>query len=408
MIRCRVLLTWVVVAAAAAATAGAEDAKEADGRLRVAIMRFDVGKGVSIDADTFTDALSTTLAKQGNFVCIERRRLSKVIDEKDFRIAIGDTKRVVELAKLLGADALLYGSVGHLGGEYVAVCHMVDVRSGKVLVSSGARCKGGGSLTALAAQVAGEILAAFPPEGFILKLQKDASGATTATIDLGKGRGITTRSKLVALDEQVMTHPRTKKTIHIVRKLGVLQPSEIEQDFTTAKVPAELAAKLKTGQRIRAITPVQQIKRAAMRGETFDLAVKYEDEKSPYLWCRRWKPVIAKVKGHLARNLYGTTFRVLDLGSGKTGGGQPGPASGSVDLVVLFSQKGHRPIPYSRGDYTAVLTAKLMVMETGEVLAGCSRETQTTVDGSAMAKDVVRMLHEWYGRYQKGKLKDKN
>jgi len=399
MTRCRWLLTCAAVLAAAAATAGAEDAaKETDGRLRVAIVRFDVGQGLSIDAGTFTDALSTTLAKQGNFVCIERRRIAKVIDEKDFQIAMRDPKRAVGLAKLLGADSLIYGSVGRLGAEYVAVCHMVDVKSGKVLVSSGARCKGGGSLSTLATQAAGEVLAAFPPEGVILKLQK-GGGGMTAIIDLGKGNGVTTKTKLIVLDEQVMVHPRTKKTIRVVRKLGVLQPTGIEHEFTTAKVSEDMAAKLKPGQCVRAVTPVQQIKRSAMLGETFNLA--FGSNSSVYGYSYRWKAFVESMRGHLARNLYGTGFRLFDRSSAKLIGGQKGLASVHADLLLVFRARrlyGHR---------SEVFSAHLLVAGTYEQLAGCSRQAQTSDDGSEVAADVARMLQEWYGKYQKGKPKDK-
>ena len=420
MTRCRLLLTWVVVAAAVAATAGAEDAvKEADGRLHVAIMRFDVGKGVSLDADTFTDVLSTTLAKQGNFVCIERRRLSKVIDEKDFRIAIGDTKRVVELAKLLGADALLYGSVGHLGGEYVAVCHMVDVRSGKVLVSSGARCKGGGSLTALATQAAGEVLAAFPPEGCILKLQTDAAGGTTAIIDLGRGNGVTDKSKLIVLDEQVITHPRTKKTLRIVRKLGVLAPASIEQEFTTASVPGTLAGTLKAGQPVRAVTPVQQLKRAAMLGETFNVEI---EKRYPY-WnaiVRRaptvWQKDVEVVSSRLATALDRSSFRVYFRPDPKRDSAgalklaEPPRTSGPpVDLTLRLEGRGTIDRHWRGGFFTA----RLMVAGTGELLADYTRqftrEHLDSADGTRdeIVKAVEAMLRQWYAKYQKTKAKDK-
>lgn len=405
MTRCEKLWVFGALLGAVAVPAPAEDAKEADGRLRVAVVRFDVGKGLSVDADAFTDALSTALQKQGGFVCIERRRISKVIEEKRLQSALGDPDRAVGLGKLLGADALVHGSVGRLGSEYVAVCHMVDVRTGKVLVSSGARCKGGGSLSSLAVQAAGEILAAFPPMGCILKLQKEASGGTVAIVDLGKGKGVTAKSKLVALDEQVIEHPRTKKATRIVRKLGVLQPSDIEQDFTTAKVPEALVARLKVGQLVRLTSPVQEIKRAAMLGETFNIAVQHEGKQSYSSRWKMWDAVIAKIKVHLARGLYGTSFRLVDLATATDARGRKGSPPTPVDLVLVFGHQRSKIVAYTV-HYSGVLTAKLMVLDTGELLAGCSRETGTTDDGTAMAKDVTRMLHEWYGKYQKADPKD--
>ena len=340
--------------------------------------------------------------RRGTGTGIERRRISKVLDEKDFQIAIGDAKRAVGLAKLLGADALIYGSVGHLGGEYVAVCHMVDVKSGKVLVSSGARCKGGGSLTALAAQAAGEVLAAFPPEGVLLKLQKD-TGGMTAIIDLGKGNGVTVKTKLIALDEQVMVHPRTKKTLHIVRKLGVLQPTGIEHDFTTAKVPADLADKLKAGQLVRAITPVQRIKRAAMLGETFNLALV---PLSTIGRTATWRPLVQRMRGHLARSIYGTGFRLFDPAVAKSVAGRKGAVPVLPDLLIVFRHRRARLGP--RQDHLVkYFSAHLLVAGTYEELAGCSRQAEISDDGSELAEDITRMLRQWYAKYQKTKLKDK-
>jgi len=419
MIPCRVLLTWTAVLGAASVPAGTDDAtKEADGRLHVAIMRFDVGKGVRIDAATFTDALSATLAKQGNFVCIERRRISRVIDEKDFQIAMRDPKRAVGLAKLLKADALIYGSVGRLGAEYVAVCHMVDVRTGKVLVSSGARCKGGGSLTALAAQTAGEVLAAFPPEGCILKLQKDASGGVSALIDLGKANGVTAKTRLIALDEQVITHPRTKKTLRIVRKLGVLAPAAIEQDVTTADVPEAVATKLKPGQRVQALTAVQQLKRAAMLGETFNVEIEKR-----YLFrtalVRRgpviWKHDVEVVSSRLATALDRSSFRVFfepdpkrDSAGVLKDANPPRTSGPPADLILRLESRGSFRTSSTR---TGLFTAKVIAAQTQEVLADYTRTfTRERFDAADETRDeivkaVEAMLRQWYAKYQKGKSK---
>ena len=398
---------------------------ETDGKMRIAVLEFDIAEGIRIDKVVFADALAGTLQKHGNFHCVERRRILDVLKEQEFQIAmLSDAKHAARLGKVLGVRGLVCGSVGRVGREYVATCRLVDVHGGKVMTSSAARCRIGEPFSSLATQVVAEVLAAFPPEGFIIKVQETADKSAEAVLDLGKRHGVDMHTKFVVLEEHVIEHPRSKEKMRVLRKMGVLRPFEVDHDFAMAKVAKELAGKVKTGMRVRATTPIRQIKRAAMLGETFELML-WMGSHTIASW-----PVSLnqKIEADVVRSLYGTGFRVIsreevearraraDAARAKgrrpirrrpiqyrtyrEGGVRIEPLPVDLVLDVYIS---HPTLGHSTGN----LSAKLTLVETGQILTAYAKtvdEKQLSPETPGeIAKDIRQMLIDWHGKYQAAK-----
>ncbi|HUK54235.1 MAG TPA: CsgG/HfaB family protein [Candidatus Binatia bacterium] len=72
---------------------------------------IDVGKGI-------TDLLTTDLVKDGTYRLVDRRILDKIIAEQNMSNSDRfDSKSAAKLGKLLGADAIITGSITQFGNE---------------------------------------------------------------------------------------------------------------------------------------------------------------------------------------------------------------------------------------------------------------------------------------------------
>src|SRR4029078_3500316 len=72
---------------------------------------IDIGKGI-------TDLLVTRLVKDGTYSVIERKALDKVMAEQNFSNSDrANPMSAAKLGKLLGVDAIIVGSITHVGGE---------------------------------------------------------------------------------------------------------------------------------------------------------------------------------------------------------------------------------------------------------------------------------------------------
>jgi curli biogenesis system outer membrane secretion channel CsgG len=71
----------------------------------------DIGKGIA-------DMLVTNLVREGTYSVIERKQLDKVLGEQNFQQSgRADPSSAVKLAKLLGVDAIIIGSITEFGRD---------------------------------------------------------------------------------------------------------------------------------------------------------------------------------------------------------------------------------------------------------------------------------------------------
>ncbi|HJQ66832.1 MAG TPA: CsgG/HfaB family protein, partial [Gemmatimonadales bacterium] len=103
-------------------------AAQAPNRRRVAVLDFDyatvhqwvydmfgsdvdIGKGIA-------DMLVTNLVRNGTYSVIERKQLDRVLQEQNFQQSgRADPSSAVQLARLLGVDAIIIGSITQFGRD---------------------------------------------------------------------------------------------------------------------------------------------------------------------------------------------------------------------------------------------------------------------------------------------------
>ena len=122
MTSCRFLL---VLACAAAARLGAQAPVS---KPRVAVLDFDYATVHSYVTDLFgndvdigkgiADMLVTNLVRDGHYSVIERKQLDRILQEQNFQQSgRADPTSAVKLAKLLGVDAIIIGSITQFGRD---------------------------------------------------------------------------------------------------------------------------------------------------------------------------------------------------------------------------------------------------------------------------------------------------
>jgi curli biogenesis system outer membrane secretion channel CsgG len=118
------LAPWLVVLAVAAPLA----AQDAAPKPRVAVLDFDYATVHSYVTDLFgndvdigkgiADMLVTNLVRDGHFSVIERKQLDKILQEQNFQQSgRADPSSAVKLARLLGVDAIIIGSITQFGRD---------------------------------------------------------------------------------------------------------------------------------------------------------------------------------------------------------------------------------------------------------------------------------------------------
>ncbi len=115
-------------------------ADDPDGLRRVAVMPFEAStekKEVEELGNLSAELLAGRMAVQPRMVQVERQRLQSVVGE--IKRAEGgqvSPDGAVNVGKLLGANAVILGSVGDAGADYLVTARAVDVETGRVLVAS--------------------------------------------------------------------------------------------------------------------------------------------------------------------------------------------------------------------------------------------------------------------------------
>lgn len=113
---------------------------------RVAVMPFEALKGAGAGAEKVesigavsAELLSARMAAQPRILQVERRRIADVVGEIQ-RVEGGQVSPdgAVSVGKLLGANAVILGSVGDAGADYLLTARAVDVETGRILVAADA------------------------------------------------------------------------------------------------------------------------------------------------------------------------------------------------------------------------------------------------------------------------------
>lgn len=117
---------------------------QSDRRTAVAVMNLK-GSGISEQDTRFlTDRLTIELQRAGVFEVLERDKMSEILKEQGFQQtgACDETSCLVEAGRLLPVQKMIGGSFGKIGDVYAAQLRLIDLKTGKVEMTSARDYKG--------------------------------------------------------------------------------------------------------------------------------------------------------------------------------------------------------------------------------------------------------------------------
>lgn len=114
-----------------------------NGKVQLAITKFKLvsicKKSVS---DDVLDDLSTYLLKTKTFKLIEREQLEKAIKELKFNLTgFIEPKKAIELGKMVGAQAILIGSVSDRGATVMVNARIINTKTGEADIAENVEMK---------------------------------------------------------------------------------------------------------------------------------------------------------------------------------------------------------------------------------------------------------------------------
>jgi TolB-like protein len=111
-------------------------ARERGEKISVTVATFESGAGATEgQARQISDLLESELLKTGAFKLVERTKMDFILAEKKLVYSgLAEKERSVELARLVGAKAALFGSVSRNDKGYIISVKLVDTGTGELLV----------------------------------------------------------------------------------------------------------------------------------------------------------------------------------------------------------------------------------------------------------------------------------
>lgn len=209
-------------------------------KTKIAVLDFQQQGNLSDSADMgkiVAEWLITALVKEGRFDVIERRLLSKVLDEQKIGASgVVDARSASQLGKVLGAKVVITGSVLQFQNIVEVNARIIEVESGSIIAAESAKSTSAVALEHLVVEMAQKIIKDFPLEGYVV-LRKEGS----VLIDLGQQAGVRQGMKFVAYREgKVIKHPKTGEVLDVETiELGEIEIKEVSPKTASGEVARE-------------------------------------------------------------------------------------------------------------------------------------------------------------------------
>ena len=209
-------------------------------KTKIAVLDFKVlGKGYA-DADVghaVADRLITALEKDGRFEIVEPGVIEKalreqqlVLDKKEHRVIVTD------LAKLLGAKALISGLVMNYQDIIEVDVRVINVENASIIAAESARSTVAAPLERLADQLVEKIIKFFPFKGIVVFCKGDS-----IAVDLGRCDGVKSGMHFAVFKEhKVIRHSETKLIVDYDRiQTGIFEIENVKDKISTASISVE-------------------------------------------------------------------------------------------------------------------------------------------------------------------------
>lgn len=206
-------------------------------RLALAVLPFTAKQNAEQLAEMATDKMVTRLVNLRRFKVIERAALEKIMMEQQFQTtSLVDEQTAVKVGKVVGADAIILGSINLVDGTTKVNARVIDTETGEAIVAKDEQIQGSqlADIEKTVDNVAIMIYNELPlVEGYVVSIE-----AEQIYLDLGTSKGIRKGSKCVVFREgEKIVHPLTGEILGSkVTKLGELVVVEAQLKLATAKV----------------------------------------------------------------------------------------------------------------------------------------------------------------------------
>ncbi len=96
-------------------------------------------KAYPLTASALSEMLQTEFGRRNAFVMIERRTLSRILEEQSLELSGLIENDATKIGQLAGADKIITGSVMKVDGKFVLLVKLIDVSSGVVDITEGVK-----------------------------------------------------------------------------------------------------------------------------------------------------------------------------------------------------------------------------------------------------------------------------
>ena len=209
-------------------------------KTKIAVLDFKVlGKGHA-DAEVghaVADRLITALEKDGRFEIVEPRMIEKalreqqlVLDKKEHRVIVTD------LAKLLGAEALISGLVMKYQDIIEVDVRVINVENASIIAAESAKSTVAAPLERLTDQLVEKIIKFFPFKGIVV-----CRKGNIITIDYGRCDGVKPDMYFAVFkDCKAIKDPNTGRVVDFKRiQTGVFKIQDVKDKISKASISVE-------------------------------------------------------------------------------------------------------------------------------------------------------------------------
>jgi TolB-like protein len=220
-------------------------------RMSVAVLPFETHGGATDLGQTMLDKLITQLVNLHRFKVIERSQLDKVLKQQALgQSGVVDEKTATAVGHVLGADAVLIGSITQDEKKISMDARLVDTETGEVLTSKDAYGKAADpeELRKMATRIAVDVYNAMPlAQGTVIKVE-----TSEFMVDLGEDKGLKKGMKVVVFKEgEEIKHPVTGELLgRKTTKLGEIILKDVQTKFGTGEAVGEKEGTIEVGDKV--------------------------------------------------------------------------------------------------------------------------------------------------------------
>ena len=104
--------------------------------ITIAVFDFENNGLETNEVRQLSTRLENELVKLGDFKVVERTKIDEVLKEQKLQFSGCVEECLVDAGEILGANQIILGSIGKIGGLYTLSAKLVDVESGELLMAS--------------------------------------------------------------------------------------------------------------------------------------------------------------------------------------------------------------------------------------------------------------------------------